>query len=53
LSFYRRDRGFLLVRPQVPPAATNTIELTLTETTDFATDKTALTIEPDGEVYLN
>jgi hypothetical protein len=53
LSFYRRDRGFLLVSPQVPTAATNTIELTLTETTDFATDKTALTIESDGEVYLN
>ena len=53
LSFYRRDRGFLLVSPQVPTTATDTIELTLTETTDFATDKTALTIEPDGEVYLN
>ena len=53
LSFYRRDRGFLLVSPQVPTTAANTIELTLTETTDFATDRTALTIEPDGEVYLN
>jgi hypothetical protein len=53
LSFYRRDRGFLLVSPVVPTTATNTIELTLTETTDFATDKTALTIESDGEVYLN
>ena len=53
LSFYRRDRGFLLVSPVVPTTAANTIELTLTETTDFATDKTALTIESDGEVYLN
>jgi hypothetical protein len=53
LSFYRRDRGFLLVKPVVPTTATSTIELTLTETTDFAIDKTALTIEPDGEVYLN
>ncbi|PSB28151.1 hypothetical protein C7B82_15015 [Stenomitos frigidus ULC18] len=53
LSFYRRDRGFLLVSPKVPTTAANTIELTLTETTDFATDKTALTIESDGEVYLN
>lgn len=53
LSFYRRDRGFLLVSPQVPTTAANTIELTLTETTDFAIDKTALTIESDGEVYLN
>lgn len=53
LSFYRRDRGFLLVSPKVPTTATNTIELTLTETTDFAIDKTALSIESDGEVYLN
>ncbi|XGV95654.1 MAG: hypothetical protein ACAF41_23290 [Leptolyngbya sp. BL-A-14] len=53
VAFYRRDRGFLLVSPQVPTTAPNTIELTLTETTDFATDKTALSIEPDGNVYLN
>ncbi|MBW4691342.1 MAG: hypothetical protein KME27_06195 [Lyngbya sp. HA4199-MV5] len=53
VTFYRRDRGFLLVNPQVPTTAANTIELTLTETTDFALDKTALTIESDGEVYLN
>lgn len=53
LTFYRRDRGFLLVTPLVPTTAPNTIELTLTETTDFAIDKTVLTIEPDGEVYLN
>ena len=53
LSFYRRDRGFLLVNPQVPTTATDTIELTLTETTDFGIDRTALTIESDGEVYLN
>lgn len=53
VTFYRRDRGFLLVSPQVPTTAPNTIELTLTETTDFAIDKTALTIESDGEAYLN
>ncbi|MBW4470858.1 MAG: hypothetical protein KME45_10720 [Stenomitos rutilans HA7619-LM2] len=53
VTFYRRDRGFLLVSPQVPTTAPNTIELTLTETTDFAIDKTALSIESDGEVYLN
>lgn len=53
VTFYRRDRGFLLVNPQVPTTAPNTIELTLTETTDFATDKTALSIEANGEVYLN
>lgn len=53
VTFYRRDRGFLLVSPQVPTTAPNTIELTLTETTDFAIDKTALSIDPDGAVYLN
>ncbi len=53
IAFYRRDRGFLLVSPKVPTVALNTIELTLTETTDFATDKTALSIESNGEVYLN
>jgi hypothetical protein len=53
VTFYRRDRGFLLVSPQVPTTAPDTIELTLTETTDFATDKTALSIDPNGDVYLN
>ena len=53
VTFYRRDRGFLLVSPQVPTNAPNTIELTLTETTDFAIDKTALSIDPNGDVYLN
>jgi len=53
VTFYRRDRGFLLVSPQVPTTTPNTIELTLTETTDFAIDKTALSIDPDGDVYLN
>lgn len=53
VSFYRRDRGFLLVSPHVPTTAPNTIELTLTETTDFAIDRTALSIDPSGDVYLN
>ena len=53
LSFYRRDRGFLLVTPVVPTKATSTIELTLTETTDFGIDRNALSIDPNGDVYLN
>lgn len=53
VAFYRRDRGFLLVSPNVPTTAPSTIELTLTETTDFATDRTALSIESDGKAYLN
>lgn len=53
VTFYRRDRGFLLVTPFVPTTAPNTIELTLTETIDFAIDRNALSIDPDGDVYLN
>lgn len=53
LTFYRRDRGFLLVTPLVPTNAPNMIELTLTETTDFGIDRNALSIDPDGDAYLN
>lgn len=53
VTFYRRDRGFLLVSPLVPTTAPNTIELTLTETTDFGADRTALSIDPNGDAYLN
>jgi hypothetical protein len=52
ISFRRDDGGFLLVRLQMKPGD-NTLILTLTETADFATDRSSLMIENNGQVFLN
>jgi hypothetical protein len=52
ISFRRDDGGFLLVRVQMEPGG-NTLILTLTETPDFATDRSSLMIENNGQVFLN
>lgn len=51
VSFYRQDRGLLMVTPQ--SSRQGTLQVTLQETTDFAMDKTSLRIENNGAVYLN
>lgn len=51
ITFYRRDRGFLLVGLQ--PSTPGSLEVTFTETTDFATDKTSMVIDAKGQVFLN
>lgn len=52
INFRRDDGGFLLVRVQMEPGG-NTLILTLTETPDFATDRSSLMIENNGQVFLN
>ena len=52
INFRRDDGGFLLVRVQMEPGD-NTLILTLTETPDFATDRSSLMIENNGQVFLN
>jgi hypothetical protein len=51
VTFYRQDRGLLMVTPQSSPQGV--LKVTLQETTDFAMDRTALRIEKNGAVYLN
>lgn len=51
ITFYRPDRGFLLVRPQSSEAGM--LEVSLSETTDLGIDKTAMTIQENGSVFLN
>ncbi|PAX55909.1 hypothetical protein [Brunnivagina elsteri] len=51
VTFYRQDRGLLMVTPQSSPQGI--LKVTLQETTDFAMDRTALRIEKNGVVYLN
>ena len=51
LTFQRPDRGLLLVSPQASEAGQ--LEVTLTETTDLDVDKTAMTIQETGDVFLN
>lgn len=52
INFRRDDGGFLLVRVQMEPGG-NTLILTLTETPNFATDRSSLMIENNGQVFLN
>lgn len=52
VTFYRQDRGLLMVTPQ-RSNEDGMLEVSLQETTDFAMDKTALRIENNGAVYLN
>ena len=51
VTFQRPDRGFLRVNPQ--STAAGMLEVTLTEATDFSTDRTAMTIQENGNVFLN
>lgn len=51
VTFQRPDRGFLQVNPQSNTAGM--LEVSLTEATDFGTDKTAMTIQENGDVFLN
>lgn len=52
LTFRRDDGGLLRVSLQANNPS-GTITLTLNETADFATDRTTLTVERSGGVYLN
>lgn len=51
ITFYRPDRGFLQVHPQTSEAGM--LEVTLSEATNFAADKTVMTIQKNGNVFLN
>jgi hypothetical protein len=51
ITFQRPDRGLLRVSPQ--PTEPGMLEVTLTETTDLTTDRTAMTIQVNGNVILN
>jgi hypothetical protein len=51
ITFQRPDRGLLLVSPQASEAGS--LEVTLTETTDLDVDKSAMTIQETGDVFLN
>ncbi|MBD2774889.1 hypothetical protein [Iningainema tapete] len=52
VTFYRQDRGLLMVTPQ-GSSSQGSLQLTLRETTDFNMDRTTMRIEPNGSVYLN
>ncbi len=51
ITFQRPDRGLLLVSPEASEAGS--LEVTLTETTDLDVDKSAMTIQETGDVFLN
>jgi hypothetical protein len=51
ITFQRPDRGLLLVRPQ--SSEVGMLEVPMTETTDLGTDKTSMTIQENGNVFLN
>jgi hypothetical protein len=51
ITFQRPDRGLLRVSPQSSEAGM--LEVTLRETTDLGTDKSAMTIQETGAVLLN
>lgn len=51
VTFQRPDRGFLRVNPLSNTAGM--LEVSLTEATDFGTDRTAMTIQENGNVFLN
>ncbi|NEQ20891.1 MAG: hypothetical protein F6K28_17005 [Microcoleus sp. SIO2G3] len=51
VTFQRPDRGLLLVSPEASEAGS--LEVTLTETTDLDVDKSAMTIQETGDVFLN
>ncbi|MBE9228012.1 hypothetical protein IQ264_21550 [Phormidium sp. LEGE 05292] len=51
LTFYRPDRGFLIVTPQ--PVSPGVLEVIFNPTSNFSLDKTTMTVQPSGAVYLN
>ncbi|MFB2839806.1 hypothetical protein [Floridanema evergladense] len=51
LTFYRPDGGFLFVNPR--PVSPGVLEVRFDRTSSFSLDKSALTIQPTGAVYLN
>lgn len=51
ITFQRPDRGLLLVSPEASEAGS--LEVTLTETTDLDVDKSVMTIQETGDVFLN
>lgn len=52
ITFYRPDRGLLRIYPQVT-SQPGLLEVRFAATTDLGQDKTTLTIQPTGAVYLN
>ncbi len=50
MTFYRSDRGFLVVKPV---ATGEMLQLTMGASDDFSVDKTFVEIKATGEVYLN
>jgi hypothetical protein len=51
ITFYRPDRGFLQVNPQTSEAGM--LEVTLSEATNLGVGKTVMTIQKNGNVFLN
>ena len=51
INFRRQDGG--LLRGSIRVMESNSLEVTLTATTDLGLDRTALSIEPSGFVFLN
>lgn len=53
VTFKRQDGGLLQVTPQASSEQSGMLEVTLAETTDLGTDKSAMRINSTGGVYLN
>lgn len=52
LTFKRNDGGLLMVSPQAS-SQPGMLEVTFTETTDLTTDRTTMTVQETGAVFLN
>lgn len=52
VTLRRQDGGLLKISPQ-PQGLTGDLEVLLDEETDLGRDRTALSVEPDGRVFLN
>lgn len=52
LTFKRNDGGLLMVSPQAS-SQRGMLEVTFTETTDLTTDRTTMTVQKTGAVFLN
>lgn len=52
LTFKRDDGGLLMVSPQAS-SESGMLEVTFTETTDLTTDRTTMTVQKTGAVFLN
>jgi hypothetical protein len=53
VTFRRQDGGLLRVTPAVTANEPDMLQVTLEETTDLGVDKSAMTIQPNGSVFLN